>query len=85
MSRRFRWPGGGRRWGRGHLDPERAALAAALIQPRIAIPIHWGTLTAGAEGPVAGERAPGEFARAIAREAPEVEVKVLAPGERLDL
>src|SRR5262249_48708650 len=30
--------------GAGHLDPERAAEAVALLQPRIAVPIHWGTL-----------------------------------------
>ena len=30
--------------GPGHLDPERAARAAALIEPRIVVPIHWGTL-----------------------------------------
>jgi L-ascorbate metabolism protein UlaG (beta-lactamase superfamily) len=28
---------------RTHLDPVRAARAAALVQPRIAVPIHWGT------------------------------------------
>jgi L-ascorbate metabolism protein UlaG (beta-lactamase superfamily) len=30
--------------GPGHLDPERAAEAAALLQPRTAVPVHWGTL-----------------------------------------
>ena len=30
--------------GAGHLDPERAARAMQMLQPRIAIPIHWGTL-----------------------------------------
>ena len=30
--------------GPGHMDPERAARAAALIEPRIVVPIHWGTL-----------------------------------------
>ena len=29
--------------GPGHLDPEGAAKAVALVEPRIAIPIHWGT------------------------------------------
>ena len=29
--------------GPGHLDPEAAARAVALIRPRLAIPIHWGT------------------------------------------
>src|SRR4029079_9097757 len=30
--------------GPGHLDPERAARAAALLSPRMVVPIHWGTL-----------------------------------------
>ena len=75
--------GWGSRVGPGHLDPERAARAAALIEPRVAIPIHWGTLAAiGAqrgEDPYAPPRA---FAAAVARLAPGVEVRVLAPGER---
>jgi L-ascorbate metabolism protein UlaG (beta-lactamase superfamily) len=29
--------------GAGHLDPEGAARAAALLAPRIVVPIHWGT------------------------------------------
>ena len=30
--------------GPGHLDPVTAADAVALIRPRIAVPVHWGTL-----------------------------------------
>jgi L-ascorbate metabolism protein UlaG (beta-lactamase superfamily) len=30
--------------GPGHLDPERAAEATALLRPRAAVPVHWGTL-----------------------------------------
>ena len=29
--------------GPGHMDPQRAAEAAALLGARLAIPIHWGT------------------------------------------
>ncbi len=76
--------GWGPRVGAGHLDPERAARAAALIEPRIAIPIHWGTYVArGAQrgqDPLAPAR---EFAAAAKRLAPQVEVRILAPGERL--
>ena len=36
--------GWGPKVGTGHLDPRRAAEAAAMLRPRIAIPIHWGTL-----------------------------------------
>jgi L-ascorbate metabolism protein UlaG (beta-lactamase superfamily) len=72
--------------GPGHLDPRAAADALRLLRPRLAIPIHWGTLF-----PFGLDRLPGragllsdpprEFARAAARLAPEVEVRVLQPGE----
>ena len=29
--------------GPGHLDPEEAARAVALVRPAVAVPIHWGT------------------------------------------
>jgi L-ascorbate metabolism protein UlaG (beta-lactamase superfamily) len=69
--------------GAGHLDPERAARAVEMIQPRIAIPIHWGTLAAGRKGVASGATAPQEFITAVSRVAPQVDVRVLAPGERL--
>ena len=70
--------------GPGHLDPERAARAAALIGPEVAIPIHWGTLAPPWGRPQADElsRPAREFAAAAARVAPAVEVRVLRPGER---
>lgn len=65
----------------GHMDPERAARAAALLRPAIAIPIHWGTYAApGSKGGDAGA-APREFAAHVAELAPGVEVRVLEPGE----
>lgn len=30
--------------GPGHLDPRRAAEAVARVRPRVAVPVHWGTL-----------------------------------------
>jgi L-ascorbate metabolism protein UlaG (beta-lactamase superfamily) len=33
--------------GPGHLDPVRAAEAVALLRPRFAVPVHWGTLAIG--------------------------------------
>jgi L-ascorbate metabolism protein UlaG (beta-lactamase superfamily) len=74
--------------GRGlHLDPRRAAEALRLLRPRIAIPIHWGTYRPLHLGPRA--RFLTEPAEAFVREAsalaPEVEVKVLQPGERLSV
>jgi L-ascorbate metabolism protein UlaG (beta-lactamase superfamily) len=71
--------------GRGlHVDPRSAAEALRLLRPRIAIPIHWGTYRPLHHG--AGARFLSEPAEAFTREAsalaPEVEVRVLRPGER---
>jgi L-ascorbate metabolism protein UlaG (beta-lactamase superfamily) len=74
--------------GAGHLDPERAARAAALLSPRLAVPIHWGTLFPLGLARFAGDRLtapPREFARQAAELAPQVEVRVLAPGETTSL
>jgi L-ascorbate metabolism protein UlaG (beta-lactamase superfamily) len=79
--------GWGASLGPGHLDPERAARAVEMIRPRIAIPIHWGTLALGwpARKAVAPEAPAHEFAALTRRLAPAVDVRVLAPGERTEL
>jgi L-ascorbate metabolism protein UlaG (beta-lactamase superfamily) len=69
--------------GPGHLDPARSAIAAGLIAPRVAIPIHWGTLALPSarlrpDDPAAPAR---DFAERAARHAPDVDVRVLMPGE----
>ena len=69
--------------GHGHLDPEAAARAAALLRPRIAVPIHWGTFFPQLMHLWKPDRLTGppqEFAAAVAELAPEVEVRVLPPG-----
>jgi L-ascorbate metabolism protein UlaG (beta-lactamase superfamily) len=77
--------GWGRSLGPGHLDPERAATAAATIAPRVAIPIHWGTLALGRRT-VADPAWPArKFAAQVAERAPAVDVRVLAPGESTEL
>jgi L-ascorbate metabolism protein UlaG (beta-lactamase superfamily) len=77
--------GWGPRLGPGHLDPERAARAAALIAPAIAIPIHWGTFVPRVPiGRMPAEPA-REFARLVKHHAPSVEVRVLEPGGRTEL
>jgi L-ascorbate metabolism protein UlaG (beta-lactamase superfamily) len=76
--------GWGRKLGPGHLDPERAVRAAALLRPRIAVPIHWGTLHAGRRGPWFTDP-PRAFAAQLAERAPEVEARVLEPGQSLEL
>ena len=72
--------------GDGHLDPSRAAVAAQMIQPDIAIPIHWGTYFPFglrwfmrhvlSEPPIT-------FKRKTAELAPDVKVVILPPGEAL--
>ncbi|HEY3190422.1 MAG TPA: MBL fold metallo-hydrolase [Solirubrobacteraceae bacterium] len=74
--------------GPGHMDPRTAAEAAALLRPRMAVPVHWGTLyPAGlARWRSAALTEPGRaFARHAAELAPGVEVRVLTPGETLEL
>ncbi len=69
--------------GPGHLDPERAALAAAMIAPRVAVPIHWGTLAlpSAVLRPSDAQAPAREFAARAALRAPQVEVRILQPGE----
>jgi L-ascorbate metabolism protein UlaG (beta-lactamase superfamily) len=75
--------------GGGHLDPVRAAEAAARINPRVVVPIHWGTyfpIHLGlARKPAFLDVPPLEFVAAMREAAPEVQVRVLAVGEGLEL
>jgi L-ascorbate metabolism protein UlaG (beta-lactamase superfamily) len=73
--------------GAGHLDPKSAAEAAALIAPAVAIPIHWGTFALARPARRAPDprRPAREFAELTKRYAPSVDVRVLAPGERMTL
>lgn len=74
--------------GAGHMDPARAAQAAGLLAPRLAIPIHWGTFyPAGLRRVVSKPfETPGSvFADMASRLAPDVPVSVLAPGESIDI
>jgi L-ascorbate metabolism protein UlaG (beta-lactamase superfamily) len=69
--------------GSGHLDPARAAEALTLLEPRVAIPIHWGTFQAIKlrDRPSQLLNEPAElFIREAAKRAPDVDVRVLPPG-----
>ncbi len=74
--------------GAGHLDPHRAAHALELIRPRLAIPIHWGTFFPFGlrrfRSQFLSEPGPA-FARWAAKIAPDVEVRVLEPGDETGL
>ena len=81
------------RWGppRGpaRLDPSTAVDAATLVGAAVAIPIHWGTLYV--PGFAAGRWGWGSldagdaFASEAAQRMPELDVRVLRPGESTDL
>jgi L-ascorbate metabolism protein UlaG (beta-lactamase superfamily) len=74
--------------GKGHLDPQRAAEVAAVLGPRLVVPIHWGTLyPAGLRRLLPHPfEAPGPlFAATMARVAPHIAVRVMQPGETLEL
>ncbi|MET8752739.1 MBL fold metallo-hydrolase [Streptomyces sp. NPDC059104] len=74
--------------GPGHLDPERAARAAAQLGPAAAVPVHYGTYwPIGMDAVRPHEfHSPGEeFARCALRLAPEVTVRVPGHGERVRL
>ena len=76
------------RLGPGHMDARRAAESLRLLRPRLAVPIHWGTIC-----PIGfGWRRwsylvepPRAFARHAAELAPEVDVRVLQPGEAIEM
>jgi L-ascorbate metabolism protein UlaG (beta-lactamase superfamily) len=73
--------GWGAKVGAGHLDPERAARAVQLLHPRLAVPIHWGTYSPPRRS--ASPDPPEAFRRHAASLAPDVEVRIVAPGESL--
>jgi L-ascorbate metabolism protein UlaG (beta-lactamase superfamily) len=78
--------GWGRTVGEGHLDPDGAMRATELVQPRLVVPIHWGTYS-----PVrVGRRVPRwlhdpahRFERLISDAGEGERLRVLEPGQRL--
>jgi L-ascorbate metabolism protein UlaG (beta-lactamase superfamily) len=80
--------GWGPRLGRGHMDPSLAAEAATRIRPKVAVPIHWGTIYPLGLRRLAGARfeAPGEaFRKAVEARAAGIDVRVLRPGQSMRL
>jgi L-ascorbate metabolism protein UlaG (beta-lactamase superfamily) len=72
--------------GEGHLDPEGAARAAALLAPKVAVPIHWGTLASPRVWWRGDPEMPArEFERQVGVHAPGVAVRVLVPGAAMPL
>jgi L-ascorbate metabolism protein UlaG (beta-lactamase superfamily) len=57
-----------------------------MLRPRLAVPIHWVTLRPRWIGPGSWFRDPPHaFAALVAELTSEVDVRVLAPGESLEL
>jgi len=75
--------------GPGHMDPLQAAKALALLRPRLAIPIHWGTLYPTGLAQLNPRRfltdPPYAFARFAAYLAPEVKTQIVEPGGTVSL
>ena len=70
--------------GPGHLSPEEAAEAVVLLDPRIAVPIHYGTY--GPIGSPTPSREPAlTFARLVAEGPTRCQVAILGAGEGIDL
>ena len=70
--------------GSGHMDPKEAAMAAQVIQPDIAIPIHWGTFfPIGLHWfwPKALTLPPIWFQNEVNRIAPGVDVVIIPAGK----
>lgn len=71
--------------GPGHLTPSRAAEAVAVLRPRVAVPVHWGTLALRGLTALPGSpmrrllvEPPREFAAAVTG---PTRVAVTAPGD----
>jgi L-ascorbate metabolism protein UlaG (beta-lactamase superfamily) len=74
--------------GAGHMNPAQAAEAIALLRPRLAVPIHWGTFLPfglGRRHARLLRDPPHEFAAHVATLAPATQVAILAPGTSLEL
>jgi L-ascorbate metabolism protein UlaG (beta-lactamase superfamily) len=74
--------------GPGHMNPRQAAEALALLRPAVAVPIHWGTIHLrglGRGNPRWLTEPASEFAHHAADTAPDVDVRILDPGESVTL
>lgn len=81
--------GWGPKLGEGHLDPLRAAKAVELIEPRVAVPVHWGGyLPAGMakRRPDLLTEPPRKFRRIVEESAhTNARVELIEPGDRISI
>jgi L-ascorbate metabolism protein UlaG (beta-lactamase superfamily) len=76
--------GWGRTLGPGHLDPDRAAQAAAVLRAKAVVPVHWGTFAPvrlGSGAPVWLRQPADQFREAMGRHAPETDLRIVRPGD----
>ncbi len=69
--------------GEGHLCPRKAADSLALLRPKMAVPIHWGTFAPIGMGwlrPAFLYDPPHAFRGHATDVAPDVDVRVVSPG-----
>jgi len=78
--------GWGPRLPAGHMGPDEATRAVGLIEPKVAIPIHWGTYEriAMRADPARGRRA-RQFVDQVSAVSPSVRAELLEPGSSLEL
>lgn len=72
----------------GHMSALDAARSLRLLTPKVAIPIHWGTLHTAIHRPRTAQHdaaAPQEFAQHAAELAPDVRVEIVPPGGTVEL
>lgn len=60
------------------MDVEQASLATELLKPQLVVPMHYGTFP-----PI--EANPEEFKELVGDRVPETEVKVMKPGDTLEI
>jgi L-ascorbate metabolism protein UlaG (beta-lactamase superfamily) len=76
--------------GHDHLDPAEAAEAVARLRPRVAVPVHWGTLALSGVARLPRMRRlltepPWDFAAAVAARGLDTAVVVAEPGRPVPL
>ncbi|MFN8456207.1 MAG: MBL fold metallo-hydrolase [Anaerolineae bacterium] len=74
--------------GKGHMDPRRAAQTLPLLRPRLAIPIHWGSLHPWGVSRLKPRYLvdpPHDFVQYAAQLAPDVRTVIVPPGQTLHL
>ena len=78
--------GWGPRLPAGHMGPDEATEAVGLIEPKVAIPIHWGGYERMAmRADPARDRRAQRFVDQVGESSPGVRAELLVPGSSIDL